>query len=107
VGEIPSPLRDLRERGQWLRALAARCWPGLDNTLAQWRTNAIEALTGLAADSVVVTHFIVINVAVGAACGDDRVVHFSPDHCSVTRLRVEGGRLVLIERGAQARTRVL
>jgi broad specificity phosphatase PhoE len=107
VGEIPSPMQDLKERGQWLRVIATRRWPGLEDTLAQWRADAIAALTALATDTVVVTHFIVINVALGAATGDDRVVHFSPDYCSVTRLRVEDGKLVLVERGAEGRTRVL
>ena len=38
--------------------------------------------------------------------GDERVVNFHPDHCSVTVLRSSGGRLELVRRGAEAATRV-
>lgn len=107
VGEIPSPVQDLAERGQWLREIIKRPWAELDASLKQWRAEAIAALTALKTDTVVVAHFIVINVAVGAATGDERVMSFSPDYCSVTKLNVENGRLVLIERGAEGRTRVL
>lgn len=107
VGEIPSPMQDLEERGQWLRAIATRRWSVLEASLAQWRAAAIAALTGLHTDTVVITHFILINAAVGAATGDDRVVSFSPGYCSVTRVRMQAGRLELVERGAQGRTRVL
>ena len=107
VGEIPSPMQDLEERGQWLREIAARRWSVLEASLSQWRAAAIAALTGLHTDTVVITHFILINAAVGAATGDDRVVSFSPDYCSVTRLRVQAGGLELVARGATGRTRVL
>jgi broad specificity phosphatase PhoE len=56
---------------------------------------------------VVFSHFVAINVAVGEATGDDRVTVFSPDHCSVTVLDVVDGTLRLVERGAEAATRVL
>lgn len=107
VGEIPSPMPDLAARGEWLREIAARRWPELDADLHHWRTEVVAALTALSADTVIVSHFIAINVAVGAATEDDRVVSFSPGYCSVTTLRVEDGRLALVARGAEGRTRVL
>ena len=49
----------------------------------------------------------IINVAVGIAEGDDRVLGFAPDHCSITVLDVEDGALRLVRRGAQRATQVL
>ena len=48
-----------------------------------------------------------VHVAVGEATGDDRVVGFAPDNCSVTIVDVEDGSFRLVERGAEAATRVL
>ncbi len=107
VAEIPSPVSGLKERGLWLREIATRAWPQLDEPLRQWRGHVLAALTERDRDAVVVTHYIAINIAVGAAVGDDRVVNFHPDHCSVTVLRSTGGRLELVRRGAEATTRVL
>jgi broad specificity phosphatase PhoE len=107
VGEIPSPVRGLAERGLWLREIATRAWPELDDSLRQWRGRVLAALAERDGDAVLVTHYIAINAAVGAAVGDDRVVNFHPDYCSVTVLRSAAGRLELVRRGAEAATRVL
>ena len=107
VAEIPSPVSGLKERGQWLRGIAIRNWPQMDESLKQWRSHVLAALAELERDAVVVTHFIAINIAHGAALGDERVVSFHPDHCSVTILRSNGDKLDLIRRGAEAATRVL
>jgi broad specificity phosphatase PhoE len=75
-----------------------RRWPELDHDVQVWRQTVIDALWALEADAVVVTHFVAINVAVGWATADDRVVIVSPDHCSVTTLHRDAGagRLALI-----------
>ena len=49
------------------------------------------ALCAIETDTVVVTHFVAINVAVGWATGDDRVVTVSPDNGSVTAIEREAG----------------
>ena len=107
VSEIASPVSGLDQRGKWLREIAIRDWPQLDEPLRQWRGRVLAALAERDRDAVVVTHYIAINIAVGAAVGDERVVNFHPDHCSVTVLRSSGGRLELVRRGAEAATRVL
>lgn len=107
VSEIPSPTADLKARGQWLREIGARSWPALEENLRRWRADVIAALLEIERDAVIVTHYIAINVAVGAATNDDRVVNFHPDYCSVTMLRHEGKRLTLVTAGAEGTTRVL
>ena len=103
IVELPAAVAETLEA----RGLAIRAWPQLDEPLRQWRDQALAALAELDRDTVVVTHYIAINIAVGAAAGDDRVVNFQPDYCSVTVLRSSGGRLELVRRGAEAATRVL
>ncbi len=107
VGEISSPLEDLAARADWLRGIMPCRWPELDDPLRRWRESVIEALRALSEDTVVVSHYIAINVAVGNALGDQRVTCFRPDHCSCTTLDIANGKIRLIELGAQAATRVL
>jgi broad specificity phosphatase PhoE len=107
VGEIPSPVEDLAGRAEWLRGIMACRWPELEQPLRRWRETVIEALQALREDTIVVSHYIAINVAVGNALGDSRVTCFRPDHCSCTVFDVADGRLALIELGAQGATRVL
>ena len=107
IAEIPSPVADLAARGRWLREIAPRRWPELDPPLRQWRETLLATLIGIRNDTVLVSHFIPINVAVGHVRGDDRVVCFQPDNCSITILGIENGRLTIAALGAEAPTRIL
>jgi broad specificity phosphatase PhoE len=108
VGEIPWPAGlGLAARGEWLRTIMASRWEDVPPELNVWREAVMAALLGLVTSTVVVSHFVAINAALGAATVSDHVVSFSPDHCSVTVLDVDHGRLVLVERGAEAATRVM
>jgi broad specificity phosphatase PhoE len=107
VGEIPAPMEDPAQRGRWLGGVMASRWSAQPKDLREWRQGVADALLAFAQPTVIVTHFVAINAAVGIAEGDDRVISFSPDHCSVTVLDVEDGALRLVRRGAEAATRVL
>ena len=107
VGEIRAPVDDLAGRGAWLRSVYAGRWSEQDGALVRWRDRLLAALGALERDTVVVTHFFGINVAVGAASGDDRLVCFRPDNCSRTVLENDGGRLRLVQLGAEGATAVL
>ena len=106
VAEIPSPTADLSARGRWLAQAMQGRWRDLPNDLGAWRESLVDCLLQMREDSVVFCHFVAINVAVGAAREDDRMVHFRPDNGSVTRIAVADGRLRVIELGREASTLV-
>jgi broad specificity phosphatase PhoE len=106
VGEIPSPTEAVEARGVWLREVLRGTWADVDDRVASWRRELLAALLALEDGTVVVSHFVAINAAVGAATGNDRIITFTPDHCSRTRLGVEGDRLTLLELGRERATEV-
>jgi broad specificity phosphatase PhoE len=106
-GEIPSPTDDPAARGAWLRRVMTDVWSAQPEPLRAWRQRVVDTLLALERPTVVVTHFVAINVAVGTADADDRVVVFAPDNCSVTVLDVEDGALRVVRRGAERATQVL
>src|ERR1700693_1070793 len=106
-GGVPSPVEDLAGRAEWLRGIMQRRWPELEEPLRRWREAVIEALRALSEDTIVVSHYIAINVAVANALGDPRVTCFRPDHCSCTVLDVVDRRLVLIALGDQGAKRAV
>jgi len=107
VGEIPSPVDDLAGRSQWLRQAMAGGWEDLGPELRAWQRRVVDRILGIDRDTVVVTHFVAINAAVGTATGDDRLVCVRPDHCSLTVLEVGDGRLRVVSLGGEAVTEVL
>ena len=115
VAEIPSPIENVAERGPWLRRLMAGTWEAAalpENTangkldLLAWRRAVVDALTERTEDTVIFSHFIAINVAAGWATGDNRLVAFRPDNCSVTIFETSGTAMKLIEQGREGDTKV-
>jgi len=106
VGEINSPTEDLAERTAWLSDILRneRRWAELDEERRKWRDGVVSALLAMDADTLVVTHYIAINAAVGSATEDDRVVSFRPDNCSCTVLESDGRSLRLVGLGRQRET---
>lgn len=115
VAEVPSPVNDLEARGVWLRRLMSGTWAEANRAenngngaldLGAWRRSVGEALTELREDTVIFSHFIAVNVAAGLATGDDRLVSFRPDNCSVTVFETKGNTIKLVEQGREAETKV-
>ena len=106
VREIPSPASGVESRMEWLRMIMKGVWADVDASLYPWRQGMIDTLLACTEDTVVVSHFIAINVAVGAARNDDRLRLFRPDNCSITVMDNDGGALQVVELGQALDTRV-
>lgn len=93
VGEIPSPPNHTMEtRVEWLREAMRGTWHDVaQSSGAQYlayRDNLVRTIQQITSDTVIFSHFIAINVVLGAALGDDRLVIASLDNCSVTEVVV-------------------
>ena len=66
----------------------------------------MQALFDLKGDTVVVSHYVAINVAVGHARRDDRVTCFRPENCSCTVLDSDGKDFRIVALGSEAATRI-
>lgn len=106
VAEIPSPLGvPMTERVAWLREAMAGEWALLGARYTDYRDAVAAWVAGRHEDTIVFSHFVAINAAIGAATADDRLVIASLDNCSMTTFEVDGaGGLRLVEVGALADT---
>ncbi|HSB87772.1 MAG TPA: histidine phosphatase family protein [Ilumatobacteraceae bacterium] len=105
VGEIPSPEGiEMAGRVNWLRVAMSGTWSDLGARYVAYRDRFVATLVALAGDTVVFSHFVGINAAIGAAVGDDRLVLRSLDNCSVTVVDVVASALQLVESGHEADT---
>jgi broad specificity phosphatase PhoE len=105
VAEIPSPEGvPMDERVAWLRTAMLGSWTDLGSRYTDFRDGVVAFVAGFDTDAVVVSHFVAINAAIGAATGDDRLVIRRLDNCSVTVVDVVDGRLHLVRGGREADT---
>ena len=103
--EIPAPVaRD--ERQSWLNSIARQSWGEQVDMVRDWRSTLLEQLRQIREPTVVFTHFMVLNVIVGALTAEDKVVCFLPANASVTTLQGSGDDLQLLELGRQFETHV-
>ncbi len=103
VAEIPSPRgMSLEERVVWLRNVMGGSWNDVTPELGVWRQDCIASIANLKEDAVVFSHYVAINVLMGSATNEDKVVAFSPENCSVTVFDNAGAKLRLLEKGSEA-----
>jgi broad specificity phosphatase PhoE len=109
VAEVPSPPLTTDERAKWLAAGMQGTWAQLQASApagspdySQWRMQLLAKLREFKNDCVIYSHYIAINVVIGAAQGHDRVISFRPGHASVTVVEVTNETFVIREFGVEA-----
>lgn len=106
IAEIPAPIDDLADRTVWLAEIMAGVWTDLPEDLLEWRQSLINAVLEVQSDCVMFSHFVAINLLVGAAKDETPMVLFRPDNASITRFKTDGSTLVVETLGEQAQTRI-
>jgi broad specificity phosphatase PhoE len=103
VAEIPVP-QTVTEHRPWLMAVMGGIWSAdhVDPMLRQWRDEITEALVRLTQDTIIFSHFVAINAAVGTAMQSDQVTVFKPGHASITVLETTGKALKVLELGQES-----
>ncbi len=106
LNQPQAPTQQLVQRSAWLRQAMAGSWSDLDDELQAWRGALVDCVLSLTSDCVVFCHFIAINVLIGAARDDDRMILFAPDNGSVTRISNNDHRFTVIELGRTSQTHI-
>ena len=105
VAEIPSPEGiAMIDRVEWLRTAMAGNWSMLGPRYTAYRDGVAEFLLSLHDDTVVASHFVAINAAIGVATATDALLVRSLDNCSITIIDSVDGALHLVEGGHEADT---
>jgi broad specificity phosphatase PhoE len=89
----------LQARFPWRDPRQMRSWPSLEPELQDWRARMLDYVHGVADDTAMFTHFIAINVIVGAAMNDEATIVCKPGHASITELEVTPRALRLVRLG--------
>lgn len=109
--EIPTPAevaeQGIKARGPWLQQIAGQRYGTQPPIIRAWREGVIGMLRSCRSDTIIFTHFMVINAAMSAATNDERMVVMQPDYCSCTVVETSMRGLSVISRGNEASTKVL
>lgn len=87
----------------WREGEPPTFWDDLDVSMRNWRGAVIAAALEIDSDTAIFTHFVAINVLIGAAQGESRTIVARPAFASIAELQSENGVLRLVAFGAQMR----
>lgn len=105
VSEMPSAIENVRERMPWLMSVMKDQWTNLSPNLLAWRQQCLDYLNSLEKDSVIFSHYIAINVAIGHCQKNDAVICYRPDNTSI-HVFENRPQLQIISLGKQADTKI-
>ena len=57
-------------------------------------------------ETVIFTHFVVINNVIGKITNSKKVINFYPDNCSITEIGIENNKIELIKLGDNSISKV-
>ncbi len=89
--EIPSGNIEASEKKQWLTSTMKEEINKLSEEVTTWRMNIIKEIFGMNKDTIIFSHFMVINALVGELAKHPNLLHFHPDYTSLTKIRLENG----------------
>ena len=113
--ELPSPTLDLEKRVNWLRRVLPLTWSELKKdketidsgvSYTQWKENIMSNIYSLNKDTIIFTHFVVINTVVGEILKSDKIVNFQPSNCSITEISKIKNKLKLVKLGKSLESRI-
>ena len=104
--EIPSPDISLSKRKQWLRNIFDIDVMKLGKPQQEWKKGVIQSISDIERDTIIFSHFMVINCIVGWITKSKKLVTFYPDNCSITKLSKKGKEITLVEKGKELTTTV-
>jgi broad specificity phosphatase PhoE len=103
--EIPSPV-GIESRQEWLSGFVQQEWAEQGPEIHAWRDRAWNRLFELERETVIFTHFMIINAICSRLTNSPQTLCCVPDYGSITRLALDEEALELIELGRQQQTRV-
>ena len=102
--EIPSPGLSLDKRKKWLKKLFDKRIDELKGPQLHWYNEIIETIKLIEEDTIVFTHFMVINCLVSFINKTQSFVTFYPDNCSVLEIEKSSDKIFIKEFGNELPT---
>ena len=104
--EIPASNIKLERRMEWLKSMMNMDIAMLPKDIKEWRSRIIEKLINIKSNSIIFSHFMVINVVVGYIKNHPILLSMYPDNGSLTKIKVSNGKISLIKIGDEKNTKI-
>ena len=90
--EIPSSNIEPKNKQEWLKNILQMNKSELPENIAKWKDNIISKTKEFSQDSLVFTHFMVINALLSELNSETKLLYFYPDYTSIIKISIEDGK---------------
>jgi probable phosphoglycerate mutase len=102
--EIPSDDIDNSQKKAWLTDLMNTDIRDLPDFVVNWRNNIIKHSLCVSQNTIIFTHFMVINALVSSLLQKSALMYFYPNYASVTKITFENKEVKSISLGDEKKT---
>ena len=86
--EIQSPNIEPENKQGWLKNILQMNKNDLPENIAKWKDNIISKTKAFSQDSVIFTHFMVINALISEITSSDTLLYFHPGYTSIVKIKI-------------------
>jgi broad specificity phosphatase PhoE len=102
--EIPSSKVIASEKREWLKKIMTMNVDVLPQDVAEWRNRIISRTLGFSDNTIIFSHFMVINAVVSGLMNRPEIMYFYPDYTSITKITLQNNKAVNISLGDEKKT---
>ena len=104
--EIPAKRVLLEDKMDWLKGIASMPIRDLPISVQEWNERIIDTTLSINQDSIIFTHFMVMNAVVTYAKKFSKLVNISPDYISTIKITVKDSQIISLKVGDQKKTKI-
>jgi broad specificity phosphatase PhoE len=102
--EIPSSKVIASEKKEWLKKIMTMNIDMLPQEVSDWRNNIITKTLSYSNNTIIFTHFMVINAIVSGLIERSEILCFYPDYTSITQITLQNNKAINISLGDEKKT---
>ena len=104
--EIPAKGVLLKDKMDWLKGIASMPIRDLPISVQEWNGRIIDTILSINQDSIIFTHFMVMNAVVTYAKQFSKLVNIRPDYISIIKIKVKDSQIISLKVGDQKKTKI-
>jgi probable phosphoglycerate mutase len=104
--EIPAKGVLLEDKMEWLKSIALMPIRDLPISVKEWNEKIIDTIFSINQDSIIFTHFMVMNAVVTYAKQFSKLVNISPDYTSTIKITAKDSQIISLKVGDQKKTKI-
>jgi broad specificity phosphatase PhoE len=102
--ESPSSKVIASEKREWLKKILTMNIDDLPQDIAEWRNHIIKRTLNFSDNTIIFSHFMVINAVVSGLMNRPEIMYFYPDYTSITKITLQNNKAVNISLGDEKKT---